>query len=136
MQTLLSRINHEMKRNVVHIGKDVMDAFEAYPWPGNIRELENALMKAVALSSGDSLTLDLFDEAIQTSTPSGAATGNGRQIGSAPMALAEMEHRYVSDVLASIGGHKGKACEVLGISRPRLRRILREEENGTGDPGD
>lgn len=38
--------------------------------------------------------------------------------------LAEMQYRYVELVLERVGGHRGRACEVLGISRPRLRRIL------------
>lgn len=122
---LLARINHDLKRNVSHITQDTMQAFQAYDWPGNVRELENALMKAVAVSPGNTLTLDLFDRAI-TQAADVPKTAASTPVHSASMSLAEVERRHVIDVLRSVKGHKGQACGILGISRPRLRRMLRE----------
>ncbi|MBA1330084.1 Fis family transcriptional regulator, partial [Candidatus Endoriftia persephone str. Guaymas] len=64
IQTLLARINKELRRNVSHITKEVLDCLQAYHWPGNVRELENLLMKCVALSPGDKLTRDLLPDYI------------------------------------------------------------------------
>lgn len=131
VQALLSRINRDMRRNVTHIGNDVMTAFQTYDWPGNIRELENALMKAVALSPGDTLALDLFDESIQKSGRTGDSTkvqSNGSNGSLELVSLEEKERQYVEFVLQAVEWHRGKACEILGISRPRLRRIISQHQ--------
>ena len=127
VQTLLSRINHEMHRSVSHIGKDVFGCFNNYDWPGNVRELENVLMKAVALSSWDTLTRDMLpDEMLCGVTPSLQAQSDSRTDLSPGKSLAEVEKAHVLRVLNEVNGHKGKACEILGISRPRLRRMIHD----------
>ena len=125
IQTLLGRINRELHRNVTHIARDVLECLEAYQWPGNIRELENVLMKSVALSRGDNITRDLLPPALCR------GHGPARQDGAwdKPMAqwsLEEMEQSHIQRVLDATRWHKGQACEILGISRPRLRRMIRQ----------
>ena len=123
-QTLLGRINRELKRSVTHIAKDVVTSLEGYNWPGNVRELENVLMKSVALSHGDTLTCDLLPPPLCQGIAT-VGTGNLQK----PMAewsLEEMEQAHIARVLENTGWHKGRACEVLGISRPRLRRMIRQ----------
>jgi DNA-binding NtrC family response regulator len=127
VETLLSRINPEMHRSVSHISKDVLECFNNYDWPGNVRELENVLMKAVALSSGDMLTRDMLPNDIMC----GASTSSQIQPVSesdqtSGRSLAEVEKAYVIRVLNEVNWHKGHACEILGISRPRLRRMIRD----------
>ncbi|MCB1761196.1 MAG: sigma-54-dependent Fis family transcriptional regulator [Gammaproteobacteria bacterium] len=118
VQTLLGRINRELRRNVTHIARDVLQKLKNYHWPGNVRELENALMKAVALSPGDTLTTDLLPAEILNS----ASENNASE--SLELSLEDMERLHVKRILASVDWHKGRACEILGISRPRLRRII------------
>ena len=62
VNALLAKINRELgsPNRVCRIAADVMDAFVRYAWPGNIRELENMLLKAAALSTGDIITRDLL----------------------------------------------------------------------------
>jgi DNA-binding NtrC family response regulator len=128
VQFLLGRINRDLRRNVQHIKGNVLAAFEAYAWPGNVRELENALMKAVALSPGDTLSLDLFEENIRKLSSTGESNvhANGEERRDGLLSLAEIEKRHVLRVLESVDWHKGKACEILGVSRPRLRRMLKD----------
>ena len=124
VETLLSRVNHELGKSVSHITRNVLDKLSAYHWPGNVRELENILMKAVAMCSTDTLTLDLFPPAISgaevTSDDSLLSNGNGL------FSLQEMEKRHVAQVLERVGWHRGRACEILGVSRPRLRRMMQQ----------
>ena len=128
VQALLGKINREMRRNVTHISKEVLECFSEYDWPGNIRELENVLMKAVAVCQGDTLNLGHFPEHINTRISCNTdLLDNGSEV-SERSSLAEMEHHHVQRVLESVNWHKGKACEILGISRPRLRRMMREYE--------
>ena len=128
MQTLLGRINHEMHRSVTHIGKDVLDCFADYDWPGNVRELENVLMKAVALSGSDTLTREMLPAGICSSSVAVEAPHDTEPQESAGKSLAEVEKAHVLRVLEAVNWHKGKACELLGISRPRLRRMIRDHQ--------
>ncbi|MFQ5533739.1 MAG: sigma-54-dependent transcriptional regulator [Sphingomonadales bacterium] len=120
IQTLLARISRDVRRPINRLSADVMDAFHAYDWPGNIRELENTLMKAVALCPGDIITLDLIPEAIHSRDPASRLAVKPR----VQLSLDEVERDHVETVLASTGWHQGRSCEILGVSRPRLRRII------------
>ncbi|MES9967717.1 MAG: sigma 54-interacting transcriptional regulator, partial [Sedimenticola sp.] len=120
VQTLLGRVNKELDRDVVQISKNVLRCFEEYRWPGNVRELENLLMKAVALCPGDTLTLDLVPPEIASQVPKPQVQDTSL------LSLEEMERLHVSNVLEKVGWHRGKACEILGISRPRLRRMIEQ----------
>ncbi len=142
MQTLLARINRELHRNVSHISREVMECLESYEWPGNVRELENVLMKGVALSSGTTLTPDRLPEGVRCGVDSVEVA---RDKPLEQWSLEELEKVHVQRVLDANGWHRGRACEVLGVSRPRLRRMIRqygmtspvgrEEESPAGDDG-
>jgi DNA-binding NtrC family response regulator len=122
VQALLGRINEELDRKVSHITSDALDALQAYDWPGNVRELENALMKAVALCPTDSLSLEQFPAEI-----TGAASAQQQRSSvTGLVSLREMEKRHVGYVLEQVGWHRGRACEILEISRPRLRRMIQQ----------
>ena len=127
VQVLLGRINKELKRNINRLSQDTMTAFMTYDWPGNVRELNNILTKAVALCPGDIITPDLIPEDIsqiiqQPSQQSHQSTprNNGSQL----LSIDEMEKQHVIRVLNETNWHKGKTCEILGVSRPRLRRMM------------
>jgi len=122
-KTLLARINRELHRNVTHISKDVLECLEAYDWPGNVRELENVLMKGVALSLGSTLTLELLPEHLRIHLDcKPVASAKPIELRS----LEEMEKAHVQRVLDATHWHRGQTCEVLGVSRPRLRRMIRQ----------
>ncbi len=121
---LISRINRDLNAKVTRVSCEVLEALQAHRWPGNVRELENVLTKAVALCPSDCLTPDLLPTALQglsidtsaAQAPLGQARGG--------CSLKEMEQAHVRLVLQETGGHKGRACEILGISRPRLQRLI------------
>lgn len=121
VDVLLTRINRETDRRTTHLAADVMDCFLAYRWPGNVRELENRLMKAVALCQNSTLTSELFARDLW---PKAASTAPKRPL--TEMSLADMERNHVQRILDATGWHKGRACEILGVSRPRLRRLIRD----------
>jgi two-component system response regulator AtoC len=126
---LLARINRELDTQINQVARDAMDALCSYDWPGNVRELENLLTKAVALCSGKILTLDLF-EGISNTTNNDLYDSDNLSNGSnnSEQSLQNIEHQYVLQVLDTVAGHKGKACEILKISRPRLQRILERND--------
>ena len=127
VETLLGRIARETNRRTIQLATDVMECLSAYQWPGNVRELENRLMKAVALSTGATISRDHFTPDICTSlAPEQAPTPLGCPV--AELSLAQVERQHVRCVLDATGWHKGRACEILGVSRPRLRRLIRDHE--------
>lgn len=123
VQTILFRINKDMRRKVDRISMDVMTAFLGYDWPGNVRELQNVLLKAVATCTGDLITRDLVPDYLMNDY-SGESHSEEKQL--SEMSLEEMEKSHVARVLEATGWHRGKACEILGVSRPRLRRIIKQ----------
>ncbi|MEA3278251.1 MAG: sigma-54 dependent transcriptional regulator [Pseudomonadota bacterium] len=135
VQTLLARINRELNRNVSHVSAEVMSCLERHSWPGNVRELENVLMKGVALCPGNTLTPDLLPEDIRVAEAQGADNEFGKPV--ERWSLEEIEKVHVRRVLQSTRWHRGQACEVLGVSRPRLRRMMRQfgitPPSGTAD---
>ncbi|MCC7284937.1 MAG: sigma-54-dependent Fis family transcriptional regulator [Burkholderiaceae bacterium] len=119
VQAMLARINREMRRHVWRVDPQVLRCFEGYDWPGNIRELENALMKAVALCPADLITCDLLPAKI-CNAPAPIKTGGAET----QLRLCEVERLHILRVLEATGWHRGRACEILGVSRPRLRRLI------------
>jgi formate hydrogenlyase transcriptional activator len=92
-----------------------MNALVRYHWPGNIRELQNLVERAVILTSGPILKVPLNDLHLQPAPPAGS-----RKIAS----LEEAERRHIIDALDAagwvIGGPKGAAA-ALGLKRSTLQ---------------
>ncbi len=124
VQVLLGHINKEFKRNINRLSQDTMNSFMAYDWPGNVRELNNILMKAVAMCPGDIITPDLIPEEISLLSQNihYQKTQNNNDTGL--ISLDELEKQHVMHVLTETQWHKGKTCDILGVSRPRLRRMM------------
>ncbi|MCU7968946.1 MAG: sigma-54 dependent transcriptional regulator [gamma proteobacterium symbiont of Bathyaustriella thionipta] len=124
-QSLLGRANKEMNKNVNRVSVDVMQALQHYKWPGNVRELENVLIKSVAMSSRDIITADLLPDKILHSV-SAEIPDEDCPKDLSTLSLQEIEKLHIQRVLESTNGHKGKTCEILGVSRPRLRRLIKQ----------
>jgi two-component system response regulator AtoC len=118
---LLAKINLKVHKQVNRIPPEVLDRLIRLPWPGNVREMENVLTRAVVLAPGDVLLAEHLPEL--------PAVGPSAQQAPGPAAittLAEAEKDLIRRVLVQTGGHRGKSCELLGISRPTLERKLRK----------
>ena len=98
-------------------------ALEQYSWPGNIRELRNAVIKAAVLAR--SKEIDASDLPIAAVREPAAARSNGNSHSS----LDGMERRMIFDALAATGGHQQRAAARLGISRRTLSRKLKSYES-------
>jgi DNA-binding NtrC family response regulator len=95
-------------------------ALERYPWPGNIRELANAVHHGAVLSGGADVDLAHLPEEVASPRPA-----PGPASGAALRTLAEVEREHVLRVLEACGGHQVDAARVLGIGRTTLWRKLR-----------
>ncbi|MGE3807655.1 MAG: sigma-54-dependent transcriptional regulator, partial [Gemmataceae bacterium] len=107
------------------IEPEALEALTRYNWPGNIREMENALTQARILSESRKITLrDLPEEilaAVRGASPAPSAH-NGTARGAA--SLDELEARHVREALEAEGWNKSRAAARLGISRHRLYRLI------------
>ncbi|HRH80147.1 MAG TPA: sigma-54 dependent transcriptional regulator [Thiobacillaceae bacterium] len=121
---LLARITREQGKAVRGISETAWQAIRAYSWPGNVRELENVLTRAVVLAQDDILSADLLT--LADPMPPQAVMQPAAANVPAILSLDELETRHVRYVLDSTHWHKGKACAILGISRPALDRKLKK----------
>jgi two-component system response regulator HydG len=103
---------------------ETMDHLVRQPWPGNIRELQNAVERAVILRRNDRLTPDVFALPRAAGTPAPAAAAAGQAGAELPLDLGELERIAIGRALAKTGGHRSRAAELLGISERTLRNKL------------
>ena len=110
-------------RRVCRFSADAMSALQGAQWPGNIRELENAVEQSVILCSGK------MSEIPVTALPSSLG-GHGWRFDDAeesvarPKTLAEVEMAYIHTVLRQVGGNKAEAARILDIGYKTLLRKL------------
>ncbi len=108
------QISRRMGKQIATIHSETMDELTCYPWPGNIRELQNLIERAVILSPGSVLNVPLGE--LKASSPV-AASGVG-------VTLQEAERRHIMSVLEEakwvIGGPNGAAAR-LGMKRSTLQ---------------
>jgi len=96
---------------------------DRYPWPGNIRELENAVARAVALSDDDSLTS--ADLCLGLAEPEGALSQADVEGERFHESVREHKRSVIRRAIAKAGGSKTRAAEILGLSPTYLSRLLR-----------
>lgn len=105
------------------IDDEARAALERYHWPGNVRQLINAIERATILADDHRITIDdLPREVVQCTAPratADVAAGNG-----APLNLATLERGHIINVLQQQKGNKARAARVLGIHRRKLYRLL------------
>ena len=93
-----------------------------HTWPGNARELENAIERAVALARDEWLRPEDLPPALAQSAPPDPFARAAEQA----MTLADVERAYVNHVMRRYGGNKVRAAAALGISRRTIQRWLGE----------
>ncbi|MCJ7542272.1 MAG: sigma-54-dependent Fis family transcriptional regulator, partial [Desulfobacterales bacterium] len=107
-------------KDVQNIKKESMELLCQYGWPGNIRELENVIERAVALANGPEITVGDFPDYI-----SNLSIETYRRIDSDLPTLEEQEKNYIKWVLGKCEGNKTKAAKVMGIDRVSLWRKIK-----------
>ncbi len=125
----IDKFSKKMGKEISGLSEDAKTLLLKYPFPGNIRELENMLERAIALIKGKVIQAeDLPDELC--GQPSSIQDVCQRLKGSKPLASATrlFEKEYIQSVLEKTKGKKGEAAENLGISRKTLWEKIKELE--------
>lgn len=131
VQTLLARINKSIHKSITRVSRRAMTHLADYNWPGNVRELENTLLKAAAICPGDTLTTEQLPGKLLHVQDTASME---RPSYSPFRSLADIQRQQVIQVLEATGWHKGNAVQILGISRPKLQRLI--ELYGLSNPAD
>jgi two-component system, NtrC family, response regulator len=112
---LLGKFAEQQGRSFRGFSDDAQDAIDAYPWPGNVREMENKIKSAVILAEGKFVTAE--DLGLNASEPQNLNLRVVRQ---------EAETRAINDALIRSSGNISRAAELLGITRPTLYDLMQK----------
>ncbi|MDH4217771.1 MAG: sigma-54 dependent transcriptional regulator [Candidatus Aminicenantes bacterium] len=115
MNHFLHKYNRRAKKQINSISRDVLKALTQYDWPGNIRELENTIERAVVLSKSNEIELDAL---IYHGISSGSSLLN--RVKGKYRSLEEVEREYIKTVLNAHYGNRSQTAKVLGIDRKTL----------------
>jgi DNA-binding NtrC family response regulator len=118
-ETFLARIAGAYGLPVPALTPELRAALRAHPWPGNVRELRNAIERALVLSPRGTLRAEELIPAAVRERGRGAGTGLPF-----PTTLDALVRSAAHAMLELTGGNKSEAARRLGISRPRLQRLL------------
>ena len=120
-------------RSVFRIDAESLAQLTGYEWPGNVRQLENTIERAVALSIGDELMVELPDERPRAKAAAAGANGNGNGNGAVGIPQQGME-QYVADMektmllkaMEEAGGVQTKAATLLQLSYRSFRHLMKK----------
>ncbi|HAH07866.1 MAG TPA: sigma-54-dependent Fis family transcriptional regulator [Elusimicrobia bacterium] len=117
---LLAKHGRRSGKGAVSISEEAMRLLLAYPWPGNIRELENVIERALILAEGPVIrpqSLPMLEPAAPGREPRGTADS--------VVTLAELEREHILRALSRFEGNKSRTAEALGIDRKTLHLKLK-----------
>jgi two-component system, NtrC family, response regulator AtoC len=117
IQYFLNRFRHKFAKGLTGIDKPAREVLRAYSYPGNVRELQNIIERAVALAEGDTVTLADLPPDLQDFAPA----PNGRW-----QTLEEQERHYIQKVLDYTHHHIGESARILDLPRTTLWRKMKK----------
>ncbi len=130
----LAKYCTQINRQITGIAPAALRMLQEYSWPGNIRELENAVERAVALETGSIIQAASLPERVQAGAQPGAGTADGAN-GEAPLPASgfdlerhveEIEREYIAQALRRAGGVKSRAADLLGMSFRSFRYYMKK----------
>jgi DNA-binding NtrC family response regulator len=124
VEHFIAKYSKETGKAIDGISPEAMAMLQNYSWPGNIRELENCIERAVILCNGNTILprhILIGSEARLPSVPHQAGLRS----------LREVERDHIKYVLSECGNNQTKAAQILGIDRKTLRNKIREYGLGT-----
>jgi DNA-binding NtrC family response regulator len=125
----VTRISQKMGKKVKGVSEEAKTLLYKYPFPGNIRELENIMERAIALLKGDLIKPeDLPDDVRDQGKSQSIVCERIMELKQLGEAVSIFEKEYIQNVLKATKGKKGQAAEILGISRKNLWEKIKSLE--------
>ncbi len=131
VQHFLEKYAEENGRRDLELTPEAIDVLMEYHWPGNVRELENVIERAVVLSHGDRIGMDLIPEHVRTpqafQMPRFVVPPEGISFKDV---VTNVEKRLIESTLEAAGGVQKRAAELLGIKPTTLNEMIKRYEIG------
>jgi DNA-binding NtrC family response regulator len=122
-ESFLRQAVQRQPTSVRSFSAEATSVLQAYAWPGNARELRNAIEQAVTMASGTEIEASDLPARVQQ----GGATANiVKNAADRALTLRDLERSYMLEVLRRTGGNKTRAAEILGLDRKTLYRKLQD----------
>jgi DNA-binding NtrC family response regulator len=134
VEHFLKRIGQELGKPVSGVATDALRVLEAYAWPGNIRELRNALKRAAVLADDVITVRDLPVELRAAPAASVRPGGTTRLRDAVREAVRTAERDLILRTLERTRWNRARAARLLGINYKTLHRKLRDHRLGPGEP--
>jgi DNA-binding NtrC family response regulator len=115
------------ERRVLGFSTNAIELFKRYPWPGNIRELRNAVEHGLAMARTEVIASSDLPSALQRATLASLATESGHRLtGSRAEALETAEHDYLVALMRENAGNVAQSASQAGMSRQGLHKLLKK----------
>jgi transcriptional regulator with PAS, ATPase and Fis domain len=123
---MAARFNTKFKKELFDISPHALEALETFPWPGNIRQLENFIQQAVLVSSGPELRLEHLPQQVRDYRPAGWEALPRAHHDTLEHNREVVERNVIQRALASHGYSRANAARALGISRVTLYKKMKK----------
>ena len=127
----LKKYSAAAQKSILRISQESLDALKAFEWPGNVRQVENTIERAVAMETGNELRVDF--EADRPRARAAAASSNGHGSPDVPSDgidfekyVAGVERSLIESALQQSGGVQIRAAELLKVSYRSFRHLLKK----------
>jgi Nif-specific regulatory protein len=120
VQHFLGKIAAQREKKQVEVRTEVVELFERYPWPGNVRQLENTLQRLALLADGDAISRSTIEQ-----DPALQAALIGKS-GRPTLSLKTNERDRIAQALERAGGNRLEAARLLGVSRATIFRKIKQ----------
>ena len=122
-ETFLKYYAQKNKKEIKGFSRETMDVLWRHPYPGNVRELENAIERAVVMARGDVLGINDLPEVMRGVLKKEQRTAT---VGSLPDRLEAIEQEAIEDAMKKANGIQSQAARLLGINERNLRYKLKK----------
>jgi DNA-binding NtrC family response regulator len=122
----LRRLNND-EESPLRLSSEVIEALNAFAFPGNVRELENAMTRAAALCSGGVITIDCLPPGIIAVAHNASSSQRNDPVSTLATdrpTIEELQRRYLQLILTEVGGNRRRAASVLGLNRRTIQRLI------------
>ena len=121
----LRRYSQKLRKEIVGISREALGLLERYAWPGNIREVENAIERAVILCQGRMVTAQELPRDVREHLRTPVLSSDAFRLPPGGLILADLEKELIRQALEQTHQNKSHAAKLLGLSRTQLRTRMR-----------
>ncbi len=116
----------KFRKELFTISREAMRCLESFPWPGNIRQMENAVQQAVLVSNGSELLPEHLPQSIREHTPPTNGKPHAPPVETLSASIDVVERNFILKALERHGNSRARAAEALGISRVTLYKKMKK----------